>query len=142
MDLLNQLTIPRADLRYLRFTQEVACLTGDQILDWVCIRDDKINGKWRVEKADIYDRTKMPAVGVLISKSTPTVGVIQTIGPCSAFGGLDWTKTVAWLGASGLQYIMPSTGPSGYSIVQRIGKPIASDIFWVTGTLELYEKTS
>lgn len=142
MDLINQLTIPRGDLRYLQFKQDVACLSTDLVGDWVCTRGERVNGKWRVQKADLYDRTKMPAIGVLISKSTPTVGVMQVIGPCTLFTGLDYTQQVAWLGPAGLQYSLPSAGPSGYAIIQRLGKPMASDIFWITGSLEMLERTS
>ena len=112
----NPLTIPRGDYRYLRYRRNVTCLAGDSIEDWVCRRGDPVNGVWVVEKVDIYDRTKMPAVGVLISKATSTTGVIQIEGECDIFSGLDTTKQVAWLGTSGIQYTLPTPGPSDYAI--------------------------
>ena len=88
MHLRNPVTVAQGDTRYLRYLQDVACLTGDVIGNCVCIRGDRVNGKWRVQTADPEDVTKMPALGILISKSTPTVGVVQLFGPCESFSGL------------------------------------------------------
>jgi hypothetical protein len=139
MPIINPLTIPRGDRRYMRIAYEVECEATDAVNDWVYIKDDLSGQRWVVEKADIYDRTKMPAIGVLIEKTTSTTGLVQVIGRYDGFSGLDYTKLTAWLGSSGIQYTLPTPGPSDYAIVQRIGKPIASDVFWIAGSLELYE---
>lgn len=139
MPLINPLTVPRGDLRYMRITYEVVCEATDAVNDWVYIKGDRSGQRLTVEKADIYDRTKMPAIGVLTQKDTSTTGLVQIIGRYSGFSGLDVTKQVAWLGAAGIQYTLPTPGPSDYAIVQRIGLPIAADLFWISGSLELYE---
>lgn len=128
------------DFKYLSYKQDVACLFSDSIGDWLCVRGDRINGKWRVEKADPENIDKMPAIGVLISKSTPTVGVMQMIGPCNIFTGLDYSKPTAWLGSSGIQYTLPIPGAGNYIIAQKIGKAVASDIFWISGSLEHFRR--
>ncbi|PNX51468.1 MAG: hypothetical protein BV456_03130 [Thermoplasmata archaeon M8B2D] len=128
------------DVRWLVYKQDVACLSSDSIGDWMCIRGDRVNGKWRVQKADPRDIDKMPAVGVLISKATPTVGVIQLMGPCELFTSLDYTKPIAWLGDYGLQYTPPIANHGGYVMAQKIGKPMANNIFWINGTLEMIKR--
>lgn len=130
------------DDRYLRRTQEVECLSGNQIGDWVYISGEPVGDRWTVDKADIYDRDKMPTMGVLIEKTDTTQGIIQIIGPCDIFTGLDITESTAWLGSTGIQYTVPNPGPGGYAVVQRIGKAIAEDVFWISGSLELYEISS
>jgi hypothetical protein len=130
------------DVRWLVYKQDVACLASDSVGDWMCTRGDRVNGKWRVHKADPRDIDKMPAIGVLISKSTPTVGVMQIMGPCESFTSLDYTKPLAWLGDSGLQYMPPIANSGGYVMAQKLGKPMANNIFWITGSLEMIKRTN
>lgn len=141
--MINQLTIPRGDLRYLRQYREVACLTSDAIGDWVCVRDDLINDKLRVEKANPQDIAKMPAIGVLVSKSTPMVGIIQMYGICEIYSGLDLLQPVYFIGVDGrLSAIQPVVGPLGYAYVQMIGSPVASDLLQINngGSLNLIKR--
>jgi len=85
----------------------------------------------------------MPAIGVLIEKSTPTVAVMQWIGPCTIFTGLDWTRPNYWVGIDGrLTSTMPTIGIGGYVFVQAVGKAVASDIFLINGNLDLFKRTS
>lgn len=69
----------------------VACLATDSVGDPVSVRDVMTGtGRWRVQKADCLDGAKMPAVGILISKTTPTTGVMRRVGPVTGiFSGLD-----------------------------------------------------
>jgi len=119
----------------------VACLSSDSIGDFVCVRGDRINGKWRIEKANPMDETKMPAIGVLVSKSTPTVGVIQMLGPCTIFTDLDYTKPSYHLWTTGIQSGLPPIGVDGYVMVQRIGKPVASDVLWLTNETKMVKRS-
>jgi hypothetical protein len=129
------------DIRYLLYKQDVACLSTDSVGDWLCTRGDRINEKWRVQKADPFDINKMPAIGVLISKTTPTVGTMQVIGPCKEiFSDLDCSKPVAWLGSTGIQYSLPDVGNNEFVMIQRLGKAMAKDIFWVSGSLEMIKR--
>jgi hypothetical protein len=124
-------------------TQEVACLPIDAVGDWMCVRGDRVNGKWRVERADPYAAAKMPAIGVLISKSTPTVGVLQLTGAVrGVWGALDWSKPLAWLGAIGIQYTPPGVGSHAYVLAQPLGKAVAADVFWITGSLTLIKQVA
>lgn len=141
LDLLNPLTIYRGDLRYARYTQDVACLSTDSVGDPMCVRGDRVNGKWRVERADPTQDAKMPAIGILISKSTPTVGVIQLFGPVmDVFTGLDLNVRAYMVGASGISPTVPSPGGGGYAWVQHIGKPVASDVLLLLGDLSMLKR--
>jgi hypothetical protein len=85
----------------------------------------------------------MPAIGVLVSKVTPTVGVIQMYGLCEIFTGLDIVRTVYFLGVDGrLSSIQPVIGPGGYSLVQFLGTPVASDVLQINngGSLNLIKR--
>jgi hypothetical protein len=93
-----------------------------------------INDKWRVQKADPFDSTKMPAVGILIEKSTPTVGVVQWIGPCNIFSGLIPGK-IYHVGLSGLTIAPPVPGGLGYSMAQIFGYAVAPGILVLTGNM-------
>jgi len=141
LDLLNPLTTYRGDLRYLRFTQDVACLSSDVVGSPMCVRGDRLNGKWRVETADPTEDSKMPAIGILISKSTPTVGVVQLFGPViDIYTGLDLTVRSYMVGNAGITKVPPSPGGGGYAWVQHIGKPVASDILFLAGDLLMLKR--
>ena len=56
------------------------CTAAEAVGDFVCIVDDPPNGLDVVGKADPADVDKMPAVGVVVSKSTPTRCTVQWIG--------------------------------------------------------------
>ena len=141
LHLLNPLTIPRGDNRYLRFTQEVACLSTDSVGDFVCVRDLPVNGKWRVHKANPFDESKMPAIGVLISKSTPTVGIIQLIGPLvGMYSGLDHTLP-CFVGESGLvQEPPPVDLTNTYAFVQQIGFATDTTDIFLSGSIAMTKK--
>lgn len=137
MRLRNALSRFQADALYLSRSQEVACLTSDAVGEIMCIRDvQTVTGRWRVQRADPSDIAKMPGVGILISKQTPTTGVMVRVGPVeNIFSGLDVTKSV-FVGASGtLVQVPPSPGPGGFMRVQKFGYPVAADVVWLTGEI-------
>jgi hypothetical protein len=142
--LINPLTIPRADLRYLRQYKEVACLSTDSVGEWMCTRDEMINGKLRVHRADPQDIDKMPAIGVLVSKSTPTVGIIQMYGLCEVYSGLDLSQTVYFLGTDGrISDTQPIVGLGGYSFIQLLGTPVSSGILQINnGGMNMIKKVA
>lgn len=141
MELRNPLSVAIADARYARIYQDVACLSSDSVGDPMCIRGERVNGKWRVERADPTNEAKMPAIGILVSKSTPTVGVVQLFGPVmNIFTGLDLSALSYMVGTSGIQPTPPLPGPGGYVWVQHIGKPVASDILLLLGDLWMMKR--
>lgn len=113
----------------------VACLTSDSVGKLMCIRGNKTTaGRWRVQTADCTDPVKMPARGVLITKTTPTAGVMQLIGEVeSMFTGLDVTKPY-FVGPTGdLVNPSPIPVPGNKVYVQKFGFPVSDDVLYITG---------
>jgi hypothetical protein len=127
---------------YNESTVEVDCLSGDIVGDLVCISANAILGRWQVQQADPYDRTKMPAVGVLIHKYTFTTGVVQYLGEVT---GVYTSLTILsdrrrqFVGPSGPINYPPSAsgGSSGYALVQPIGIAPAPTILTVFPSMQM-----
>jgi len=133
LDLLNPLTQGRADERYLIKVKEVACLASDDIGSPVAIRDVRVNGKWRVHTADPYDDAKIPAIGILISKSTPTVGIVLLFGPCDLFTGMVPGRPLL-VGQNGnLLEEVPALSAGQYFWGQQIGIAVSDDLLMLPG---------
>lgn len=116
---------------------DVACLSSDSVGDLVCIRDIPIGNKWRVQKADPGERSKMPAIGVLVSKSTPTVGVVKLWGPVAGiFSGLVVGKTYS-VDYTGLRIGPPDIGVSGYSLCQFVGIAVDTTVLFLNPDLTM-----
>lgn len=141
LHLLNPVTVSRGDERYLRYMQDVACLSGDSVGDIVCMRGLPSGDKWRVQTADPFDKTKMPAVGILISKSTPTVGIIQLFGKLlGVYTGLDYTKP-CFVGISGVTQIPPIPVIVGAIVcVQNIAFVTDEDGVFLTGNTQMIKR--
>lgn len=60
--------------------REAECTAAESVGDFVCISDDPPNGYDIVAKADPSDFNKMPAVGVIINKTSPTKCLVQWYG--------------------------------------------------------------
>lgn len=111
----------------------VSCLAGDQVGRLMCIRGEKVDSKWVVETANPYDLSKMPAVGILISKSSSTTGIMIRIGDVeNQYTGLDVSKPV-FVGAAGAVVQAEPSASGGIVRVQKIGFPIDSDVLHLTG---------
>ena len=61
--------------------REAECTAAESVGDFVCIVDDPPDGYDVVAKANPADFNKMPAVGVIISKSSPTECLVQFTMP-------------------------------------------------------------
>lgn len=121
-------------------TQElvpVACLSGDVVGDVVCMRDVlTLTGRWRVQRADPTQDERMPGVGVLVRKETPTTGVMQRMGIMrGVVAGMSPVIPV-FIGSDGrLTQVLPVPDPGGTVIVQRFGIAISGDTLFLTGEI-------
>lgn len=84
------------------FELPAMCEAADQVGDIVCIAGDSVGGVIQVSKVDITDYSKMPGMGVILSKSTLTRCMILRYGILNVSGfipgrtyfvGLDGTPT-------------------------------------------------
>ncbi len=116
-------------------TVPVACLATDAVGDVVALRDTAtVTGRWRVQRADPTDVTKMPGIGVLLRKVTPTTGIMQRAGSVrGVYAGLPFA-TNYWVGMDGRPtVILPVPDLGEGIIVQRFGIPVATDVLFLTG---------
>jgi hypothetical protein len=79
---------------------EADCLVTDAVGDCVYIRGASISGRFQVERADISDALKMPAVGLIASKQSAT--------SCNVL--LNGIATLTGL-IPGKPYFVSDTGP-------------------------------
>ncbi len=136
MRLANPLTKARGDSLYssgLDGLVDVACLTADVVGSALAIREAPVNGKWRVHTADPSDFSKMPAVGILISKSTPTVGVAKILGTCDIFTGL-MPGVNYMVGAGGT---LVETVPNGLFWGQHLGIAVTTTMLVLHGNVNM-----
>ena len=129
-------------LNQFPYLQEVACLSTDSVNDLVCMRGLPSLEKWRVQKADPSDYSKMPVVGVLLLKTTPTVGIIQVNGPLlGVFSGLQYDRP-CFVGSSGIVQTPPSPGGAGQVMfVQEIAFATDVDAVFLTGNISMTQRT-
>jgi len=116
---------------------DVACLSSDTVGSPMASRDVEINGKWRVHTADASDFNKMPAVGILISKSTPTVGVMQTLGPCELFSGLTVGANYMVGEGGTLITTVPGSTASGTFWAQHLGIAVKTTTLMLGGGVNM-----
>jgi hypothetical protein len=102
------------------------CFSTDAVGDLVYIMGPKLGVYYQVAKVDIDDPAKMPAVGVIIAKVSPTECVVQTDGIVRgfysglvtgrpAFAGIDARATTT--------FVRPT---SGYRLLQIVGVSLSS----------------
>lgn len=125
---------------YYAFFKDVVCLSTDLVGKCMSVRDQPVGDQWSVQTADPYDLDKMPSIGVLVSKSTSTTGIMQVLGPCDIFSGLDITKPVYFVGINGDPVsVCPSASGSstGKLYVQVFGKAISTNILFLNPNLNM-----
>lgn len=94
---------------------EADCLAADSVGDFVYITGTPVSGFYQVTQVDITDPSAMPAVGVIVEKSTSTRCFVQTEGLFFTSGLTPQARY--WVGAD--SQISPS--PPVSDIAQVIG---------------------
>lgn len=137
MELRNAISLARAEALYVRGLVNVACLSTDVIGAPLVIRDEPINGKYRVRTADPSDISRMPAIGILVSKTTPTVGTMRVSGICDVFSGLT-PGADYMVGLEGnLVEEVPGASVSGVLWAQHIGVAMSSNVLLLSGNVAM-----
>ncbi len=102
-----------------------ACLSADAVGNLVYIRDVFNGTRYRVASVDPSSSLKMPAIGVIVSKQTPTACTIMFYGFSSLYSSLSPGGTYyAGLDSRPAQVSDPNYPPVG-SVIQQIG--VATD---------------
>lgn len=91
------------------------------------IRADMVAGRYQVETVDIDDPTKMPAIGVIVSKSTATECIVQLAGIMrGVLSGLTPNAILFATTSGTLGESVPAAPLSGQRLVQQIAQAISS----------------
>lgn len=114
-------------------TFTASCLLTDAVGDCVYM-----TGDYSVARADITDASKVPAVGVIISKPTTSTAIVRTHGEITGvYTGLVSGK-VYFLGATGVPVVSPPVaGLNPFVYIQKIGLAISSNVLLVTPNFSL-----
>lgn len=105
---------------------EANCPAGTEVGDLVYVTGPKVSGKYQVDTADPGDPNKMPAMGLVREKTSPTECVFQALGRMEgAVGALDPINgQVLYVGVDGKP---TQTAPSPPNLVQPIGALIGTN---------------
>ena len=111
---------------------EVVCNPGNSVGDAVYISGPRVGNLYQVDKADITDPMKIPAVGLIVSKRSPTEASVRWEGPIEGiFTGLV-PRRVYYLNTSGtIDLVVPAPGLGQSLYVQRLGVALAADVLLV-----------
>lgn len=142
MHLLNPLSVARSRELFQVTKIPASCLPADAVGNCVFISGPKIGGYYQVRTVNPIVSNNIPAVGLVVSKDSPSVCTVQMFGITTALSGLNpgadyfidldgtLTSTIPLAPVGEKYYIQPmgramSTdeffiSPSG-SIIKRIG---------------------
>jgi hypothetical protein len=97
------------------------CQSSDAAGDLVYVTGSKVSGRVQIAKVDIDDPAKMPAYGIIVSKSSPTDCLVQVVGDYSVAGLTP--NALYFVGTDGRILEGPPPRPtSGYRRIQNIGQ--------------------
>lgn len=127
MPLLNALSVPRGLATFPRKWLRANCLATDSVGDCVYVTGNEVGGLYQVSKADPTNWAKMPAVGVITSKRSPTECRVQFLGEIqNVYTGLT-VRNILFVAVDGrLSPTPPAPAPGGYAFVQPMGTVLSS----------------
>jgi hypothetical protein len=137
----NVLTIPRALRLFARKRVRVNCLISDTVGKCVYPSADKVGEFYQVRTANPSDTTKMPAFGIIISKSSDTEGIVQLFGEMDGtYSGLTVGR-VMFVGDNGNLNETPPIPPVGeYRFVQTMGANLGSSVVMLNPSFSMVKR--
>ena len=126
MKALNVLSIPRAHRLFPRRVVSADCIASDLVGNCVHVTGDMSSGRYQVSTCDPTNFVKMPAIGVVLSKDTPTLCTVYLTGELEdLYTGLTVRKVV-FVGLDGRLSEAPPDAGGGPVFVQNMGSVIDS----------------
>jgi hypothetical protein len=114
---------------------DASVLATDDVGDLVYVSGAPVGGLFTTTKANPFDKTKMPAVGMVLSKSSPTVAKVILSGVITGlYIGLIPNK-VYFVDPSARLSATPPVGGTRY--VQQVGVALSSSSFFFNPSLDL-----
>lgn len=104
------------------------CLSTDSVGDGVYVSGPNVANRIQVEKVDITDSNKIPAIGIIESKITTTVCVVRHVGRLQVSGASFTPGRNVFFTNSGLSSTIPA-GAGEY--VQKAGQAIDTDEIFI-----------
>lgn len=106
------------------------CEASDGVGACVYVTGDRIGQYYQVSTTDPSVRSKMPMVGVIVEKMTPTTCVVQFGGKVEGvYSGLIPGELLFVGDGGGLDDEMPTPAGGTPRYVQSVGASIANDVF-------------
>lgn len=142
MELLNQLSIPRALSLFPTNTVEANCLSSDAVADCVYITGSKIGDYYQVTKADPHNGVvKMPAIGVIIEKMSPTLCRVQVTGEMEGIvTGLTPGRVVFVSSTGTLTHSLAVPGAGQLAYIQSMGVAASTDVVLVVPDFSIIKR--
>lgn len=103
----------------------VNCLSTDQVGQAMYVTGDMIAAAYQVTVVDITDFTKLPAIGILTLKSSPTSGIVTASGIVVRAGLLPGRLYFAGVNGFPTANRPTASSPAG-AFVQVLGKAIST----------------
>lgn len=105
------------------------CQPTDEVRDVVRISADAVGGVYQVGKLDITSSAAELALGVIISKASPTRCTVQVGGQMAGiYTGLDAGKPLFVGGDAKLTHVVPIHPATGIKWVHFIAQALSSDV--------------
>lgn len=105
------------------------CLATDEVGHFVYITGPSVAGVRQVTKVDITNPATMPAIGMIVSKATPTRCTVQVLGEVATAGLSPGTTSRYWVGADSKLSNIPPAKISGKIVVQVAGAALDNSVF-------------
>lgn len=145
MDLLNELSIARAGRITSRtLIVDATCLSTDVVGNCVYITGPSAGDVYQVSTADPLDGTnKMPAVGIIVLKPTPTDTTcqVQLWGEMvDVVSGLTPMKPLFVSSSGALSHIIATPGFGQKAYIQSMGVALSTDRMFVTPDFSIIKR--
>ena len=132
MELLNQLTVARAQGLFQQKTMLANCLSTDSAGKCVYITGPR-SGLYQVTTAEPQDgSTKMPAIGVIIQKPTSVTCEVQLSGELDGLLSGFTPGRVLFVAVDGsLTHTIPTAAVGQLAYIQSMGVALSDDVVLV-----------
>lgn len=107
------------------------CLATDAVGNWVYITGDDVSGIFQVTKVDVTDKSTLPAIGVIVEKTTSTRCRVQTYGEVTGLGTLTPGSRYFIGTDSNISTSLPTPPALGTATMQVVGVAISAEILLV-----------
>lgn len=102
-----------------------SCNTTDDVGHLVRISGPTVGSSYSVTRVDITDPQKMPAIGIIISKPSPSMCVVQRLGTVDvSLAGVSSLVPgrLCFVGPDAMpSATLPSPAPGAYVMIQAVG---------------------